>query len=272
MISDSATRTVVVEGVAVRIAEFGDPSSAQPLLVVNGIGAGLEIWGRFPHALSRGRRVIAFDAPGSGGSAALARPVRMPELARFVVALLDVLHQPEVDVLGYSWGGALAQQLAVTSPRSVRRLVLVSTTPGLGGRLPTFPARVALTTPAFLLSERYARTVAAIVYGGGPSATRTRDAVVTHLHQRRRPYGYACQAYAIATWSSVAWLGRIAAPTLVIAGGRDPLVPVATARLLSRRIHNAELVVQPDAGHLWLLEQPDAAAGIVEMFLRRAEA
>src|SRR4051794_6250899 len=103
------------------------------LLLVNGIGASLEMWEpfatRFPD-----RQVVAFDFPGCGESDRIRRPTRMRGLATLTQKLLDRLGMYNADVLGYSWGGALAQQLVHQAPHRVRRLVLVSTVPGLGGK------------------------------------------------------------------------------------------------------------------------------------------
>ena len=98
-----------------------------------------------------------FDAPGAGGSPTPRRPLRMPDLARLAVSLLDELGVGRADVLGYSWGGVVAQQLARDAPERVRRLVLVSTTPGLGGTPPSLAATVLLSTPLSFLCARRAR-------------------------------------------------------------------------------------------------------------------
>lgn len=91
----------------------GDPR-VTPLLLINGIGAGLEAFGSFVEALDPDIPVIRVDPPGLGGSPAARRPYRMPALARTLLGVLDVLEQPQVDVLGISWGGFLAQQLVYT--------------------------------------------------------------------------------------------------------------------------------------------------------------
>ena len=123
-------RSVALTGATLRIAEAG---SGQPLLLVNGIGAGFQTWWPFARRLSQSRRLIMFDAPGIGGSRQYGQPLRMPGLAQLLAELCDALGQTQVDVLGYSWGGALAQQFAHDAPQRVRRLVLASTSPGLGG-------------------------------------------------------------------------------------------------------------------------------------------
>ena len=111
-----------------RVAARGEGST--PLLLINGIGAHLDMWEPFARLLGD-RRVIAFDLPGCGESPRSSRPVRMPGLARLVRDLLDALGETQADVLGYSFGGALAQELAHRYPDRVRRLILCGTSPGM---------------------------------------------------------------------------------------------------------------------------------------------
>jgi pimeloyl-ACP methyl ester carboxylesterase len=258
-------RDVHVAGASIRVAELG---SGPVLLLINGIGARLESWRPLVHRLARHRRVVMFDAPGTGESAALPRPVRMPELARLVGELLDVIGERRVDVLGYSWGGQLAQQFARDAADRVRRLILVSTTPGLGGRPPSLAAALAVSTPLYILSRPYAAAAALTVYGGNVSSHRARRELTRWLNEPRRPYGYACQLYATTGWTSLPWLHRIAHPTLVISGNDDPLVPQRNARLLAAGIPKARLKLLSDAGHLWVLECADESAAMIERFLR----
>jgi poly(3-hydroxyoctanoate) depolymerase len=75
------------------------------------------------------------------------------------------------------------------------------------------------------------------------------------------------QMYAISWWTSLPWLHRVIAPTLVLSGAADPLVPVHNAYLLARHIPNARLALIPDGGHLWMLERPEASAALVDEFL-----
>jgi len=122
-----AVRLVRVGAQLLRIqVRPGDPRCT-PLLLVNGIGAGLESFDPLVDALDPDRPVIRFDPPGAGGSPVPTRPYRLPGLARTMLALLDVLGHERVDVLGVSWGGGVAQQFAWTTRDRCRRLVLVAT-------------------------------------------------------------------------------------------------------------------------------------------------
>src|SRR5262249_18447622 len=128
---ERSPRDVDVDGLRLRVAVRG---TGRPLLLLMGIGGNLDIWAPFEDALDgRVVRTITVDAPGTGGSDPYLVPRRMRGLARTMEHLLDALGEERVDVLGVSFGGVLAQQLAHQAPHRVGRLVLAATGPGLGG-------------------------------------------------------------------------------------------------------------------------------------------
>jgi poly(3-hydroxyalkanoate) depolymerase len=257
---------VALTGATLRIAEAG---SGQPLLLVNGIGAGFQTWWPFARRLSQSRRLIMFDAPGIGGSRQYGQPLRMPGLAQLLAELCDALGHTQVDVLGYSWGGALAQQFAHDAPQRVRRLVLASTSPGLGGALPSLGVLALVSSPLPYLSRTYLTRFAPVIYGGERrrGGAPARRELARWLDCSPNPMGCLEQLYAISWWTSLHWLHRVTAPTLVFCGTQDPLVPVQNAHLLARRIPRARLELIPRGGHLWMLEHPEASAALVDEFL-----
>ena len=113
---------VSVEGIRLHVEEYGD---GPPLLLINGIGAHAGMWKPLREALP-GPRLIAFDAPGTGRSATPPIPLSLEALARVAEGVLDELGVEQADVLGYSFGGAVAQRLARRAPERVRRLVLAA--------------------------------------------------------------------------------------------------------------------------------------------------
>ena len=247
-------------GTVLRVGVSGD---GPPLLLLNGIGANIEMWEPLVSRLL-GRQIVMFDFPGTGGSPALRRPQRMPPLARLVVDLLDELGLDQVDVLGYSWGGALAQQLAKQTPERVRSLILAATTPGLGGQPPSPWVMAAMMTPLRYYSPTYLRLVAPLIYGAAVAGDER------HLDARRSgppsAVGYAHQLYAVSGWSSRRWLRCLDLPTLVLAAEGDRLAPLRNSRILAEQIARARLEVLP-GGHLFLLQQPAVAAAVIESFL-----
>ena len=182
----------------------------------------------------------------------------MHGLADVVRELLDALGLEYVDVLGYSFGGALAQELAHRAPDRVRRLVLCATTPGLGGDPPRPLAALMLATPVRYYHPRLlALTVPHIA--GGRTAREPgvlAEQAAARLHRPPDPLGYAYQLYAVAGWSSLPWLHRVPHPSLIVAGEEDPSVPLGNARMLAARLPNARLHVVEGGGHLFLLDEP----------------
>jgi len=241
-----------------------------PLLLVMGIGGNIEMWDPLVRGLNaRGVQTIAYDASGTGYSPPRLVPVRMHGIARQASHLLDALGHPKVDVLGVSFGGAVAQQLTLDNPHRVRNLVLVSTMCGLGG-IPGNPLALAiLATPLRYYSPAFLRFTAKTLYG---SATDINGELLREQANARRArppslWGYATQLSAITGWTSLPWLHRLQNPTLVLAGDADPIVPSINARILAHRIPNSELELVPGAGHLLLLEQADTSAATIVKFL-----
>jgi poly(3-hydroxyalkanoate) depolymerase len=264
-------RFIEVDGVRLRVRVAG---TGDPLLLITGIGASLELAEPFEtEMVTRGFRVISFDAPGVGQSTGYSCPRRMPGIARTIEHLLDALDLPRVDVLGVSLGGVIAHQLAHQAPDRVRRLVLAATGAGvygLGG-IPGSPrVLLEMATPRRYRSPDHYRRVAGRIYGGG--ARQDPDALLHHSVARfTKPpslTGYLGQLYALAFWTGLPWLHRLAHPTLIISGGDDPIVPAVNGRILARFIPDARLHIVPGGGHLFILERPSEIADLITDFLR----
>lgn len=262
---------VQAAGLRLRVGRQGQ-GSGRPLLLITGIGAHLDMWAPFARVMS-GRELIAFDTPGAGLSQRPRRPLRMRELAQVVGKLLDALGLEQVDVLGYSFGGALAQELARRAPDRVRRLVLCATGPGLGGRPPRPLAALMLVTPVRYYHRRLLALSVPLIAGGRtarePSVLAAQAAA--RLHRPPSPLGYAYQLYAVTGWSSLGWLHEVPHPALVVAGDDDPSVPLANARALTARLPDARLHIVKGGGHLFLLDEPQSATGAIVSFLDEPE-
>jgi poly(3-hydroxyoctanoate) depolymerase len=262
------TRRVRVGSLRLRYSDSGADRGKheRPLLLVNGLGANIEMWAPFRRSLG-GRRTIAFDAPGSGESSTPLRPLSVRELGRLTLEFLDALGLPEVDVLGYSFGGAITQELArAAGPTRVHRMVLAATTCGWGA-LPGDPsALLTLLTPA-----RYyfapATSASTALFGDG-SLRDFRAADAARLEHPPDAIGYWWQVLAALGWSSLHWLHQLRVPTLVLAAERDRMVRASTARLLARRIPGARLEVVRGASHFFLLREHNVrVACLVNEFL-----
>jgi poly(3-hydroxyalkanoate) depolymerase len=268
-----ATRSIVVDGqplrVCVRAARpaRGPRTARPPLLLINGIGASLELLQPFVDELDPATEVIRFDVPGVGGSPLPAWPYRFTGLCRLIAHLLTALDYEAADVLGISWGGGVAQHFAVFQRQRCRRLVLVSTATG-ALMVPARPAVLArMITPRRYLDPRYLGQVAAGLYGG--SARSQPDQVRALMHADSRvgsPRGYLYQLAAGAGWTSLPFLPLIRQPALILSGADDPLIPLANARLLRSLIPRSQLHVYP-GGHLGLVTEAAELAPVVERFL-----
>jgi poly(3-hydroxyoctanoate) depolymerase len=223
---------VIGRGLRVRVRVQG---SGDALLLLNGLTRPLESWDRVADLLPD-RTLVSYDAPGVGGSSTPILPVTVSMLAGLAASVLDHVGVTEADVLGFSHGGAVAQQLAVRASTRVRRLVLASTSCGVGATL------------------------------GGQSAWR---AGTWDYRPWPRPdlRGLLWNSLAVSTWSSIPFLGWITAPTLVVCGAYDRVVPPANSALLARRIPDARMVVLA-AGHDLQRPAPAGAlVAVVEPFL-----
>jgi poly(3-hydroxyoctanoate) depolymerase len=259
---------VTVDGLRLRVSVAGK-GTGTPLVLIGGIGAPLELWEPFARAL--GTETVAVDLPGVGGSATLRRPRSMWGIASILDRVLDQLDYQTVDVLGVSWGGGVAQHLALRHRRRVRLLILASTGFGLWS-VPGDPrALLHLLTPTRYLSESRLLQIAASLYGGETRRRPERLRAQAAVRSARRPsaIGYIHQLAAASTWVALPLLPLIRTDTLVLTGDDDPIVHVATAQIMAAALPHGRLHIVRGGGHMFLLDQPREAADIVGSFLRR---
>ena len=238
-----------------------------PLVLCNGIGASFEVLDPLVDRLDLDRTVIRFDVPGTGGSPDSALPYGFPYLAWLLGRMLTELGVGVVDVLGLSWGGALAQQFAFQNPRRCRRLVLVATGTGVL-MVPGRPRVLAkMLTSRRFRDPDYAASIAGELYGG--SVYEHGDDVARiyqqQLHAGSRT-GYRHQLLAGSVWTSLFALPAIRQPTLLVAGTDDPIIPMANARIMSRLLPHARLH-QHSGGHIDLVTNASELAPVIDKFL-----
>jgi pimeloyl-ACP methyl ester carboxylesterase len=245
-----------------------ESGQGDPLLLITGLGGNTHMWAPLMGYFDK-RRIIRFDAPGTGRSSTPTGPIPISMLADLAVSVLDDRGVEWADVLGYSYGGAIAQQLAFDHPARVRRLVLAATTCGLGGVQGHLPAMIALSTTLRYRAPSYFDRTAAITYGGRTgrnTAIRRKMMLERHRHPPTE-YGYAMQIFGCVGWSSVPFLDQIPHETLVTSGDDDPLIPVANAEYLANRIPNARLEIIERAGHLFLWDDAEHMGYRIKRFI-----
>jgi poly(3-hydroxyoctanoate) depolymerase len=266
------TRVEFVTTAAVPVLRVARAGAGAPLLLISGLGANLEMWRPFVRQFHE-RELIGFDLPGSGQSARARRPMRMRALSAVVTELLDRLGLARVDVLGYSLGGVLAQELAHRAPHRVRRLVLCATTPGIPSVPPNPLVAALMLSPTRYYSRRLAELIVPVIAGGrtarDPAALRA--GLDQRLVQPPTPLGYLYQLYSVWGWSSHPWLRRLRQPTLVLHGDQDPVAPLINARWLASSIPAGRLAIVRGGGHLFLFDEPATAVAAIDSFLGSRE-
>ena len=249
--------------VYVKVTGQGDP-----LLLITGLGGSADQWTPFAQQFQN-RRVIRFDVPGMGQSSAPYAPITVARVAELAAAVLDKVGVECTDVVGYSYGGAVAQQLAFEYPDRVCRLVLAATNFGVGSVPGSYAAMACLATVLRYYSPTYFDRNAAALYGGmtGRDLSMRRRMMAERRLHPPSAYGYQMQLLGTVGWSSFPFLSRIPHDTLVICGDDDPLIPVVNAETLARRIPRARLEIVRRSGHLFLWDEARRLSVRIARFL-----
>jgi pimeloyl-ACP methyl ester carboxylesterase len=260
---DAANQLIAVNGTRLAFRELG-PRGGVPLVLLNHWGAVLDNFDpRIVDGLAATHHVIAVNYRGIGASGGSA-PVTIDEMARDAIAMIRALGHDKVDLLGFSLGGFVAQDITLKAPELVRKLILTGTGPASG----TGIARVgAVSWPLIikgLLTFRDPKTFLFFTStANGRTAAKT---FLARLTERKtgRDKGASSRAFlrqlaAIKAWGMQAPqdLGRIRIPVLVANGDNDIMVPTANSHDMARRIRGAELVIYPDAGHGGIFQYHD---------------
>ena len=260
--------TMTVDGLELFVRERG---TGTPILMLNGLGSNADMWGAVEDELSMIGRTIVFDMPGSGRSPTPRSPLSISDHAALALALIDELGHERADVVGFSLGGMVAQQLAHDAGDRVRRLILVGTGCGLGGMPPTLQALMLLSMPLRYHSERvYHGTNQLLTEADRMLLARLSSLSASRLRHPPPLRGYAYQLAAGSMWSSFSWLATVPAPTLVLVGSVDQVVPPANGYQLARLLPTSRLHVL-DGGHLCLFDPDGPAVELITGFLASAE-
>jgi pimeloyl-ACP methyl ester carboxylesterase len=238
---------------------FRERGNGDPLLLINGLGANVEMWGPCEERLSAAKRTIVFDAPGTGRSGTPAWPMSIPRIADVALDALDELGHERVDVLGFSLGGLIAQELAYRAPDRIRRLALCSTACGWGSMPGTVDALALIALPQRYYSRSFSEQTNWLLSPADDALLR-RLTALTDARLRHPPslFGYLSQLWAGSLWSSLGWLSTVQVPTLLIHGADDRLVPAANSVQLARLLPESRVHLLPDEGH-FIVFDPDSS-------------
>lgn len=270
MTTEHATSTDGVRIAYERVADAA-PRDAGWTVLVHGLGYARWGWGPFADRLAERSRLVLLDNRGIGDSDVPDGPYTASAMAEDVVAVLDGAGIDRAHVVGSSLGGMIAQELAISHPDRVERLVLLSTTPGGEDAhpMPEVTRRLIAEMPGMAPEEALRRAVANAL---SPATVAARpelvdEIVALRLAAPQDPAGWRAQAHAGVTYDGGGRLGRIVAPTLVLHGTDDVVVDPANARVLVERIPAARELLVDGLGHLPFWEDPVRLAGVVGDFL-----
>ncbi|AZD35536.1 Hydrolase, alpha/beta fold family [Pseudomonas chlororaphis subsp. aurantiaca] len=252
---EAQNQSITVNGIPFAYRDIG-PRTGVPLVLFNHWGAVLDNFDpAIIDGLAQTRRVIATDYRGIGGSGGIA-PLTVGEMADDGIQLIRALGLDTVDVLGFSLGGFVAQDIALKAPGVVRRLILTGTGPAGGSGIDkvgsvSWPlilkGLLTLRDPKFYL-----------FFTSTPNGRRAASQYLQRLKARKKnrdkgptPSAFLRQLKAITAWGKQAPqdLGRLRTPTLIVNGDNDIMVPSVNSIALANRIPNAQWVIYEDAGH-----------------------
>lgn len=241
-----------------------------PVLLIHGLAGDHGAWQPQLQALAARHRVIAFDNRGAGRSTQVDEPVSTEDLAHDTLRLLDALHVARAHVVGRSMGGAVAQHLALFAPERVQSLTLCASF----GKLDPLGVRV-LTNMREALEWRgswqdHARHsvqnfVSADFFNGNPERVAQIERLIGG--ETRLPACYQRQNHACLQHDLLDRLQHIACPTLILAGGRDPICSLTATRWMSERIPGARTEIFEQGSHFFLLEEPERFQRTLSGFL-----
>ncbi len=246
---------------------YREAGGGSPLLLIHGMLASSRYWEPQLMGLADDFHVIAWDAPGAGGSDAPDEMAGVAGYAEQLAAFLGELGVVPTHLCGLSWGGVLALEFYRRYPRHVTSLILADTYAGWKGSLPRdeYVARRTATLESLTMPDTKPSSIAGVVH---PSASRAVKNVLRQELRDASPAGYRAMARAMLDVDARDVLPMIKVPTLLIWGEKDERSPIGVAEAMQGRIARSQLVVIPDTGHVSSLERPEEFNRAIRSFLR----
>jgi pimeloyl-ACP methyl ester carboxylesterase len=246
---------------------WDEQGQGSPLLLIMGLGYASAMWHRTRPALAQHFRTIAFDNRGVGLSDVPPGPYSIATMASDAAAVLDAAGVARSHVFGISMGGMIAQEFALQYPARTRSLILGCTSPGGPSAVRAESNVIDVLLMRGMTPEQAREAILPYIY----AAATPREKIEQDVSLRRRWLpsleGYRAQLQAILTWEGYSRIAQITAPTLVIHGTSDALVPPGNGELIAGRIPGARLVLLELASHLFLTDQAEASQKEILDFL-----
>jgi pimeloyl-ACP methyl ester carboxylesterase len=246
---------------------WDEQGSGEPLLLIMGLSYPSYMWHRSRAVLAQRLRTIALDNRGVGQSDAPPGVYSIAMMASDAAAVLDAAGVESAHVFGVSMGGMIAQEFALQYPERVRSLILGCTTAGGPHAVRAEPAVLQALMRQDMTPEESNEAIIPFIYDAATPRERIYEDMAIRMKWYPTPQGYAGQLQGIFGWEAYSRISQITAPTLVIHGETDRLIPPANARLITERIPGAKLALIPRAGHIFDSDQPGAAAHAIVEFL-----
>lgn len=251
--------------------------SGEPLVLIAGLGYPLWMWHRMVPYLAQHFQVIAFDNRGVGQTDKPAGAYTAQMLAADTAGLLEALGIEKAIVMGHSMGGFIAQAMALDFPQKISKLILSATNFGGPRHIPITPEAWAVLSD--VTSDPLTRFKNGLMFSTAPGwADQNPEIIKTWIEWRiahpieLAPY-QAQMAIGLGLISEAAAfesrLPNVSAPTLILFGKHDKVVPAGNADLLARQIPNSKIAILPDAGHFFPMEVPQAASQVVIDFAKK---
>jgi 3-oxoadipate enol-lactonase len=242
----------------------------EPILLIMGLGYAHQMWHRTRPTIESRYRTIVFDNRGVGKSDVPTEPYSIAQMADDAAAVMDAAGVERARVFGISMGGMIAQEFAIRYPARVERLILGCTACGGSNAVPAAEKVLqVLMARATMTPEEGAEAMVPYIYDASTPRERIDQDLVIRRSVYPTPQGYLGQVQAIVAWSCFDRLRSITAPTLVIHGENDQLVPPENAKIIADRIPGAELVMLPHASHIFTTDQPEASHAAILRFLAK---
>ncbi|MBV9308702.1 MAG: alpha/beta fold hydrolase [Acidobacteriaceae bacterium] len=243
--------------------------SGPPVLLIMGLSFTLEMWFRVVPHLIQSYRVILFDNRGIGRSDVPRGPYTIPMMASDAAAVLDAAGVQTAHIVGASMGGMIAQELTLRCPERVLSLTLGCTTySGLFGKWPNFrkgPNQIGWFRADRLQRERSMRQM---LYAVNTLDELIEEDIGIRCRCNWSYKGVLSQLAGILLWSSYRRLPSIKAPTLVVHGDEDHVLPPQNGRIVALRIPGARFELIPHAGHVFVTDQPKVSVQLLLGFLQ----
>jgi pimeloyl-ACP methyl ester carboxylesterase len=273
---DAKTKSVDVNGTSFAYRELG-PEGGTPVVLLNHLAAVLDNWDpRVVDGLATKHHVITFDNRGVGASQGKTPP-SVEAMATDAIAFIKALGHDQVDLLGFSMGGFVAQVIAQREPQLVRKLILTGTGPAGGVGIDKVTAITILDILRGALTRRDAKYY--LFFTGTANGKSEARKFLQRLKERTEdrdtaisPGSFRAHLKAISAWADQepSDLSGIQHPTFVANGDDDRMVPTSNTRDLAKRLPNARSTIYPDAGHGGIFQHHKAFVAEALRFLESA--